>query len=109
MRSLNALCLICGLIFALFYNLPALAEPKAKSKYDTKIFEAEQTNSQTAKVRTFKESRGDTLVYFEDLKKSGPYVLPESIRNYAVLKNMIAESAKTGGPKVTFTFDDQDN
>ncbi len=92
-------------------NLLVLAETSApaKKKISTNIYEEQKGESFTAKVRTFKESRGDTLVYFEEIKKSGPYVLSETIKDYSILKNRIAKSAKGGGPKVSVSIDDQDN
>jgi hypothetical protein len=108
MNSLSTLCLITAFSITVLFDLSALADSKPK-KYNTSIYEAEQTKSHTAKVKTFKNSRGDTLVYFEEIKKSGPYVLSESIKDYATLKNRIAKSAATGGPKVSVTIDDNDN
>jgi hypothetical protein len=101
--------LIFGLCLSLL-NVSFAEEAKTKKKMNTNIFESEAAGSAfTAKVKTFKKSQGDYLVYFEDIKKSGPYVLPEAIKNFSTLQNRIAKSAGKGGPQLHVTVDDQDN
>lgn len=103
MNVLRILPIVCLALF----STPLWAE-QAK-KLNTNIYEDQKGSSFTAKVRTFKNSRGDTLVYFEEIKKSGPYVLSESIKDYPILKNRIAKSAEGKGPKLSVTVDEQDN
>jgi hypothetical protein len=85
------------------------AAPAAKKTFNANIYEKESTQSISAKVHTIKDSRDDTLVYFDGLKKSGPYVLSGTIKNYTTLRNRLAKSAGTQGSKVTVSVDDQDN
>lgn len=94
------------LIWALF-GLPAYAESKPK-KTNTKIYEDEAPKAITAKVKSTRDSRGDTLVYFEGLKKSGPYILLESTKDFAITKNKLIKSSETGGPPVTVSIDEND-
>ena len=87
---------------------PTIATP-VKKNYNANIYEKESAGGLSAKVKTTKTSREDTLVYFEGLKKSGPYVLSSTVKNYTKLKNRLVKSSESGGPKVSVTLDDQDN
>ena len=83
--------------------------PPAQKTINANIYEKEKANSLSGKVKTTKTSREDTLVYFEGIKKSGPYVLSSTLKNYTKLKNRLVKSSEANGPKVTVSLDDQDN
>ncbi len=85
------------------------AVPAAKKSLNANIYEKEKTNSISGKVKATKTSREDTLVYFEDIKKSGPYILSGTIKNYTKFKNRLVKSSESNGPKVSVSLDDQDN
>lgn len=107
-RGLFKVLLISGFGFWLCSAGADEAASKAKKGLDAKIYEADRAEGITAKVKTFKASRGDTLVYFEGLKKAGPYILSETIKDYTLLKNRLATSAAVNGPQVSVTIDEQD-
>lgn len=88
---------------------PSPATTPVKKNYNANIYEKENTGGLTAKVKSTKTSREDTLVYFDGLKKSGPYVLSSTVKNYTKLKNRLVKSSESGGAKVSVTLDDQDN
>ena len=83
--------------------------PPAQKTINANIYEKEKASSLSGKVKTTKTSREDTLVYFEGIKKSGPYVLSSTLKNYTKLKNRLVKSSEANGPKVTVSLDDQDN
>lgn len=86
-----------------------MTAPAAKKSYNVNIYEKEKASTLSAKVKATKTSRDDTLVYFEDLKKSGPYVLSGTMKDYTKLKNRLIKSAGPQGAKVTVGIDEQDN
>ncbi len=97
-----------GIAWAEDVSAPPPTTP-VKKNYNANIYEKENAGGLSAKVKTTKTSREDTLVYFEGLKKSGPYVLSSTVKNYTKLKNRLVKSSEAGGSKVSVTLDDQDN
>ncbi len=83
--------------------------PPAKKSLNANIYEKEKPGSVSGKVKATKTSREDTLVYFEDIKKSGPYILSGTMKNYTKFKNRLVKSSESNGPKVSVSLDDQDN
>ena len=104
--------ILCALALNITGALAEEAAPKpppAQKTINANIYEKEKANSLSGKVKTTKTSREDTLVYFEGIKKSGPYVLSSTLKNYTKLKNRLVKSSEANGPKVTVSLDDQDN
>lgn len=98
-----------SVVIAQAEEVPSPTAPTVKKNYNANIYEKENTGGLTAKVKSTKTSREDTLVYFDGLKKSGPYVLSSTVKNYTKLKNRLVKSSESGGAKVSVTVDDQDN
>ncbi len=97
-----------GIAWAEEVSAPTPTTP-VKKNYNANIYEKENAGGLSAKVKTTKTSREDTLVYFEGLKKSGPYVLSSTVKNYTKLRNRLVKSSEAEGSKVSVTLDDQDN
>ncbi len=111
-KSLQALCAFSIhstklIILALLLTQPTEAQPpKAKSKLNTQIFEAESDQqSFSGKVRIIRDIATETEVFFEDKKNSGPFVLPETLPSYGLYKARLEKSRKPGGPLVKVVID----
>lgn len=97
----------------LFGRAPmALAEPKPvpkKGKFNTQLFENEGAGTTlTGKVKVVREIREETEVFLDNPKgPSGPYVLPQNIKNRAALLKILHNSQKPGGSSVTISIDEQ--
>ena len=100
---------LLGLSFPASIALSQESVPPAKKALNANIYEKEKTGSISGKVKATKTSREDTLVYFEDIKKSGPYILSGTMKNYTKYKNRLVKSSEANGAKVSVSIDDQDN
>jgi len=95
------------IILAFLLNQQTWAQPpKAKSKLNTQIFEAESDQqSFSGKVRIIRDIAAETEVFFEDKKNSGPFLLPETLPSYGLYKARLEKSRKPGGPFVKVVID----
>ena len=85
-------------------------QPSApKKNFNSNIYEKEKAINVSGKVKTTRTSRDETSVYFDGIKKSGPYILSGSVKDYTKLKNKLVKSSGPNGGPVTVTIDDQDN
>lgn len=102
--------LICSGFF-LSATSPSLATAQnvKKGKLSTQLFEKESTDSSiSGKIKVVREIQGDTEVFIENPKgNSGPYILPQNIKNRAKALRSLNASQKPGGPSVTISIDDQ--
>jgi hypothetical protein len=98
---------------ALLLATPAFAEgptpTKQKSKLNTNLYEQDSKDSTVSgKVKAVREVQGDTEVFLDNPKgNSGPYTLPENIKDRANLLKILQASQKPGGGSVTMSIDDQ--
>lgn len=94
-------------ILILLLCLPGTS-PAQKNKLNTNLYEkSESENSLSGKVKAIREIQEETEVFLETKGHSGPYVLPQGIKNRAKLLKSLQKSQKTGGPSVTISIDDQ--
>ncbi len=96
-------------VLAFSLALPAFAEGPKKNKLNTNLYEQDAKDSTVSgKVKTVREVQGDTEVFIDNPKgNSGPYTLPENIKDRAKLLNILQASQKTGGGSVTMGIDEQ--
>ncbi len=95
------------IIFALSLCLPQ-ASLAQKSKLNTNLYEKQESeNSISGKVKTVREIQEETEVFIETKGNSGPYVLPQGLKNRAKILKSLQKSQKPGGPAVTISIDDQ--
>jgi hypothetical protein len=90
-------------------TLPAMAQSSKKSKLNTNLYEQEsQDSTVSGKVKAVREVQGDTEVFIENPKgNSGPYTLPENIKDRANILKALNASQKPGGGSVTISIDGQ--
>lgn len=96
-------------LLAFSLALPAFAEGTKKSKLNTNLYEQDAKDSTVSgKVKAVREVQGDTEVFIDNPKgNSGPYTLPENIKDRANLLKILNASQKPGGGSVTMSIDDQ--
>lgn len=106
MKKVNYVYLAALLAFS--FILPAQAQNTKKSKLNTNLYEQENKDSSVSgKVKVVREVQGDTEVFLETSGNSGPFTLPENIKNRAGLIKILKDSQKTGGHPVTLSIDEQ--
>lgn len=91
--------------------LPSLspAQTAKKGQLNTNLFEKESSEtSVSGKVKAVREVQEETEVFIDNPKgNSGPYVLPQNIKNRAAVLKILNNSQKPGGRSVTISIDDQ--
>lgn len=101
---------LSGVLIPLIFMTPSLspAQNSKKGKLNTQLFEKDdQEPLISGKVKVVREVQGETEVFIENPKgSSGPYVLPQSIKNRASVLKILNNSKKPGGPPVTISIDD---
>jgi len=87
----------------------SLAQPPKKGKLNTNLYESESSDTSiTGKVKAVREVQEEIEVFIDNPKgNSGPYVLPQNIKNRAGLLKTLNKSQKPGGPAVTISIDEQ--
>jgi len=99
-------------LLALSWILPGTAlaansNPK-KNKLNTNLYEQESKDrAASGKVKVVREVQGDTEVFLEGSGNTGPFTLPENIKNRAGLIKILKDSQKPGGAPVTLSIDEQ--
>jgi hypothetical protein len=85
------------------------AQPPKKGKLNTNLYENESTDTSiTGKIKAVREVQEEMEVFIDNPKgNSGPYVLPQNIKNRAGLIKLLNKSQKAGGPAVTISIDEQ--
>lgn len=66
-----------------------------------------KNESFVAKVKVVRTIQGETEIFFESNKVTGAYLLPNSLKDYATLKDHLETSRKPGGPEVKVSADDE--
>lgn len=101
---------IMATVLVLSLPLIAGAQNTKKGKFNTNLFEKENSaTSVSGKVKAVREIQEETEVFIDNSKgNSGPYILPQNIKNRATLIKILNKSQKPGGPSVTISIDDQD-
>lgn len=101
--------LLITTLLALSLPIISAAQGAKKGKLNTDLFEKESsTTSISGKVKAVREIQEETEVFIETKGNSGPYVLPQNIKNRANLIKILNKSQKPGGPSVTISIDEQD-
>lgn len=94
------------LVFALSLCLPGISS--AQSKLNTNLFEKQEADtSLSGKIKAIREVQEETEVFIEAKGNSGPYVLPQGLKDRAKMLKALQKSQKPGGPSVTISIDDQ--
>ena len=100
--------IVLSALLAFSLALPAFAEGPKKSKLNTNLYEQESKDTSAGgKVKVVREVQGDTEVFLEGNGNTGPFTLPENIKNHANLIKILKDSQKPGGGSVTLSIDDQ--
>jgi hypothetical protein len=95
------------IIFALLLCLSGVS-PAQKNKLNTNLYEkSEAETSLDGKVKTIREVQEETEVVIDTKHNSGPYVLPQGIKDRAKMLKSLQKSQKPGGPSMTIRIDDQ--
>ncbi|MBL7671595.1 MAG: hypothetical protein JNM39_14010 [Bdellovibrionaceae bacterium] len=97
---LNISFICCGSSLA---SKIAFAGPSSGSGYMT----SGKNESFVAKVKVVRTIQGETEIFFESNKVTGAYLLANSLKDYATLKDHLETSRKPGGPEVKVTADDE--
>lgn len=99
---------VVAALLAFSFALPAFAEGPKKSKLNTNLYEQDNKDTSAGgKVKVVREVQGDTEVFLEGNGNTGPFTLPENIKNRANLIKILKDSQKPGGGSVTLSIDDQ--
>lgn len=99
---------VVAALLAFSLTLPAFAEGPKKSKLNTNLYEQDNKDTSAGgKVKVVREVQGDTEVFLEGNGNTGPFTLPENIKNRANLIKILKNSQKPGGGSVTLSIDDQ--
>lgn len=105
---MNKTSVLFASLLAFSLALPASAQSSKKSKLNTNLYEQDNKDtSASGKVKVVREVQGDTEVFLEGNGNTGPFTLPENIKNRANLIKILKDSQKTGGGTVTLSIDDQ--
>lgn len=90
--------------------LPAWPQDTKKAKLNTNLYEQDSgEQSISGKVKAVREVQGDTEVFIDNPKgNSGPFTLPENIKDRAKLLKSLQNSQKPSGHSVTISIDSQD-
>ncbi|WP_413290745.1 hypothetical protein [Bdellovibrio sp. HCB337] len=97
-------------VLALTLPMISAAQSTKKGKLSTDLYEKDKSESSiSGKVKAVREVQEETEVFIDTKGNSGPYLLPQNIKNRAKLIQILNKSQKPGGPTVTISIDEQDH